>query len=239
MSLSELIRGVEDHEKTLSVFNSDPETVETLRAQFGDRNLTVRGGSTESGTPKSYVVLSQNEEFVTAANVEHVLATGDGADPEFGAPGGRPILEHLDETMFTSYDTEQMIAASREIKHRAWRLGEGQLHAGFQKLSILRPQIDVYEQLASKEGLNVDAYATPDEDVPDHEGDLTIHVERADEIRESWFVVFDGGGDDVNKCALVAEEREPREFYGFWTYDPGTVDWVLEYLDASYGLVEQ
>ena len=238
MSLSELIRGVEDHEKTLSVFNSDPETVETLRTQFGDRNLTVRDGSTESGTPESYVVLSQNEEFVTAANVEHVLATGDG-ESEFGASGGRPILDHLDETMFTSYDTEQMIAASREIEDRAWRLGEGQLHAGFQKLSILRPQIDVYEQLASKEGLNVDAYAAPDEDVPDHEGDLTIHVERADEIRESWFVVFDGGGDDVNKCALVAEEREPREFYGFWTYDPGTVDWVLEYLDASYGLVEQ
>ena len=238
MSLSELIRGVEDHEKTLSVFNSDPETVETLRTQFGDRNLTVRGGSTESGTPESYVVLSQNEEFVTAADVEHVLATGDG-EPEFGARGGRPILEHLDETMFTSYDTEQMIAASREIEDRAWRLGEGRLHAGFQKLSILRPQIHVYERLASKDGLQVDAYATPDEDVPDHGGDLTIHVERADEIRESWFVVFDGGGDDVNKCALVAEERDQREFYGFWTYDPETVDWMLEYLGTSYGLIEQ
>ncbi|PSQ24854.1 histidine kinase [Halobacteriales archaeon QS_9_67_17] len=239
MSLSELIRGVEAHEKTLTVFNSDPETVETLRAQFGDRNLTVRGESTESGTPKSYVVLSQDETFVTAADIEHVLATSDGADPEFGASGGRPILDHLDETMFTSYDTEQMIAASREIEDRAWRLGEGQLHAGFQKLSILRPQIDTYEQLASKEGLNVDAYAVPDEEVPDHDGDLTIHVERAEEIRESWFVAFDGGGDDVNKCALVAEEREPREFYGFWTYDPETVDWVLEYLETSYGLVEQ
>ena len=239
MSLSELIQCVEAHEKTLTVFNSDPETVETLRAQFGDRNLTVRGESTESDTPKSYVVLSQDETFVTAADLEHVLATGDGADPEFGASDGRPILNHLDETMFTSYDTEQMIAASREIEDRAWRLGEGQLHAGFQKLSILRPQIDVYEQLASKEKLNVDAYAAPDEEVPDHGGDLTIHVERAEEIRESWFVVFDGGGDDVNKCALVAEEREPRAFYGFWTYDPETVDWVLEYLETSYGLVEQ
>ena len=78
MSLSELIQGVEAHEKTLTVFNSDPETVETLRAQFGDRNLTVRGESTESGTPKSYVVLSQDETFVTAADLEHVLATGDG-----------------------------------------------------------------------------------------------------------------------------------------------------------------
>ena len=75
--------------------------------------------------------------------------------------------------------------------------------------------------------------------MPRHDTDLTIHVERSDEIRESWFVVYDGGGVDVNKCALVAEEREPRSFYGFWTYDPETVDWLLEYLSETYGLVAQ
>ncbi|MFB6118290.1 DICT sensory domain-containing protein [Halosegnis sp.] len=240
MSLSELITGVEDHEKTLTVFNSDADTVETLRAQFGDRNLTVRGESTESGTPESYVVLSQDEEFVTAAAVKDVLGGRDQPDPGFDSESYRPILDHLDETMFTSYDTEQMIAASREIEDRAWRLGAGELYAGFQKLSILEPQMDVYERLSSKDDLSVHAYATPDtESVPDHGSNLTIHVERAEEIRDSWFVVYDGGGDDVNKCALVAEEREPRAFYGFWTYDPETVDWLLQYLRATYGLIEQ
>ena len=58
-------------------------------------------------------------------------------------------------------------------------------------------------------------------------------------------------------CALLAGERlqaqalksrleshyderiEPRSFYGFWTYDPDTVDWIVDYLETSYGLVEQ
>ncbi|MFC7236179.1 DICT sensory domain-containing protein [Halosegnis marinus] len=239
MSLTELIRGVEDHEKTLTVFNSDADAVETIRAQFGDRNLTVTGESTPSGTPGSFVVLSKDDEFVTAASISEVLSDRADTDPEFAEDAYRPILDHLDETMFTSYDTEQMIAASREIEDRAWRLGKGELHAGFQKLSILSPQMDVYEQLASKEGLKVHAYAAPDTEVPDHDTDLTIHVERADEIRESWFVVYDGAGVDVNKCALLAEEREPRSFYGFWTYDPETVDWILDYLETSYGLIEQ
>ncbi|MDZ7746087.1 MAG: DICT sensory domain-containing protein [Halobacteriales archaeon] len=236
MSLTELIRGVEAHEKTLTAFNSDDETVDSLRTQFGDRNITVRGETTPSG-PDSYVVLSQESEFVTAASIGDVL--GDDTQRELESDIYRPILDYLDETMFTSYDTQQMIAASREIEDRAWRLGTGELHAGFQKLSILSSQMDIYKQLAAKDGLEVHAYAAPDEDVPQHDTDLTIHVERSDEIRESWFVVYDGGGVDVNKCALVAEERDPRSFYGFWTYDPETVDWLLEYLNETYGLVAQ
>jgi DICT domain-containing protein len=240
MSLTELIRGVENHEKTLTVFNSDDDVVETLRAQFGDRNLTVESERSDR-TPASFVVLSSDDEFVTAASLPSVLAdeSAEETEPEFDSETYRPILDHLDETMFTSYDTDQMVAASREIEDRAWRLGKGELHAGFQKLSILGPQMDVYERLASKDGLDVHAYAAPDADVPEHDSPLTIHVERAEEIRESWFVVYDGAGIDVNKCALLAEEREPRSFYGFWTYDSETVDWILDYLRQSYGLVEQ
>ncbi|WP_255149974.1 DICT sensory domain-containing protein [Halorarius halobius] len=239
MSLTELIEGVESHEKTLQVFNADPDTVDTLRAQFGDRNLTVRGEETPSGEPSAFVVLSKDGEFVTGVSVGEVLPEDREADPGFEADSYRPILDHLDETLFTSYDTEQMISASREIEDRAWRLGKGELHAGFQKLSILEPQMDVYQRLAEKDGLDVHAYAAPDQDVPTHDTDMTIHVERADEIRDSWFVVYDGAGVDVNKCALLAEEREPRAFYGFWTYDPDTVDWLVDYLQTSYGLVEQ
>jgi hypothetical protein len=244
MSLTELITGVEEHEKTLTVFNADAEAVEAVRERFHDRNLTVRTERTESGRPRAFVVLStggetEEESFVTAASLEDVLGAGDPTEPGFDDASYRPILDHLDETMFTSYDTRQMVAASREIEDRAWRLGKGSLHAGFQYLSILEDQMDVYERLASKERLDVHAYAYPDQEtVPKHDTDLTIHVERSAEIEDSWFVAYDGGGVDVNKCALLAEEREPRAFYGFWTYDPDTVDWIVDYLERSYGLVE-
>ena len=239
MSLTELIAGVEDHEKTLQVFNADAETVSTLREQFHDRNLSVSAERTPSGKPDSFVVLSDDGEFVTAADIETVLSTDNvRTEPGFEGEPYRPILDHLDETMFTSYDIGQMVAASREIEDRAWRIGKGSLHSGFQRLSILREQMDIYEQLAERGSLDVHAYAAPDTDVPDHDTDLTVHVERSDEIERSWFVAYDGAGVNVNKCALLAEERETRTFYGFWTYDPTTVDWIIEHLESTYGLLE-
>ncbi|WP_178916731.1 DICT sensory domain-containing protein [Natronomonas gomsonensis] len=240
MSLSELITGVEDHEKRLTVYNAPDSAASSLREQFRDRNLSVSAERTPSGKPTSFVVLSEDDTFVTAANLQEVLDPDDSeTDPGFDGEAYRPILDHLDETMFTSYDIEQMVAASREIEDRAWRVGKGTLHSGFQQLSILEDQMDIYEQLAEKGSLNVHAYGAPDTDVPEHDTDLTIHVERADEIERSWFVVYDGAGVNVNKCALLAEEREPRAFYGFWTYDPDTVDWIIDHLESTYGLVEQ
>jgi hypothetical protein len=240
MSLSELITGVEDHEKRLTVYNAPEDAVSALREQFRDRNLSVSAERTPSGRPTSFVVLAKDDTFVTAADLEEVLDPDTGeTDPGFEGEAYRPILDHLDETMFTSYDIEQMVAASREIEDRAWRVGKGALHSGFQQLSILEDQMDIYEQLAGKGSLDIHAYGAPDTDVPEHDTDLTIHVERADEIERSWFVVYDGAGVDVNKCALLAEEREPRAFYGFWTYDPDTVDWIIDHLESTYGLVEQ
>ena len=238
MSFTELIAGVEDHKKTLTVFNADDATISTLGERFHDRNLTVSGERTPSGRPTAFAVLSEDDEFVTAADIETVLAEEGESDPGFEGDSYRPILDHLDETLFTSYDIEQMVAASREIEDRAWRIGKGSLYSGFQRLSILSEQMDIYEQLAGKETLDVHAYAVPDADVPEHDTDLTIHVERSDEIERSWFVAYDGAGVDVNKCALLAEEREPRSFYGFWTYDPSTVDWIIDHLESTYGLLE-
>jgi len=232
MSLTELIAGVEAHEKTLTVYNATESDVETLREQFQDRNLSITAERTPSGKPTSFAVLAKDDGFVTAASVADVLGKHTSeTTPDFEEKAYRPILDHLDETMFTSYDIGQMVAASREIEDRAWRVGKGALHSGFQQLSILAGQMDIYEQLAEKDGLSVHAYAAPDAAVPAHDTDLTIHVERTEEIERSWFVVYDGAGIDINKCALLAEEREPRTFYGL-------VDWIIEHLERTYGLVE-
>jgi DICT domain-containing protein len=239
MTLSELIAGVEDHQKTLTVFNADEAVTEELRSRFADRNVRVRTESTPSGKPGEFVTLSGDGEVVTATGLSDLQAMLEDEGKVVGLADSpyRTILDHLDETMFTSWSIEKMVAASREIEDRAWRVGEGQLHAGFQYLSTLRGELPVYERLGSK-NLDVHAYAVPDEDPPDHEG-FTLHLERSEEIERSWFVVFDGNGVDENKSALLAEEREPRQFYGFWTYDPDTVDWIIEYLDSTYGRLEQ
>jgi len=239
MSLPELIAGVEDHEKVLTVFNADDDVVSDLAEHFADRNVTVTDEATVSGRPGEFLTLSDGDGVIAAANLEDFQTRVNRTDVPIGVEKTpyRPILDELDETLFTSWSIDQMMTATREIEDRAFRVGEGALHAGFQYVSTLAGELEVYERLGER-GLDVHAYASPDEEPPANEH-FTLHIERAAEISESWFVVFNGGGDETQKCALLAEERAPREFYGFWTYDPGTVDWIIEYLESTYGMIEQ
>jgi len=267
MSLIELIAGVEAHEATLTVFNADPAVTEALREHFADRNVRIVEDQTASG-PEAFAVLARDGEFVTAATVDELLprpggdakprdgGSGDGkprdgepgdGGPEEGEPGGgdrsdrrvgKPVLDHLDETMFTSYSRADMVAASREIEDRAWRVGDGELHAGFQTLDVLTGEADTYDLLGEKERLDVHAYAADEGEAPDVEH-YAVHVGETAEIRETWFVAYDGGGYDDAKCALLAEERAPGEFYGFWSYDPETVGYIIDYLTERYGGSEQ
>jgi hypothetical protein len=247
MSLIELIAGVEAREATLTVFNADPAVTETLREHFADRNIRIVDERTEAG-PEAYAVLSRDGAFVTAVAVDELLpgrAGGDAADdepsddglgpPDQGRVGG-PILDHLEETMFTSYSRADMVAASREIEDRAWRVGDGELHAGFQTLDVLSGESDTYDLLGEKSDLDVHAYAAAEGDAPTVEH-YTVHTGRTAEIRETWFVAYDGGGYDGAKCALLAEERAPGEFYGFWSYDPETVEYIIDYLTDQYGVL--
>ena len=242
MSLIELIAGVEAHEATLTVFNADPAVTDELKEYFADRNIRIAEDQTASG-PKAFAVLARDGEFITAVTVDELLpqpggnGTGESAAGEAGAREGRvgePVLDHLDETMFTSYSRADMVAASREIEDRAWRVGDGELHAGFQTLDVLTGEADTYDLLGEKDRLDVHAYAAGEGDAPDV-GQYTVHVGKTAEIRESWFVAYDGGGYDDAKCALLAEERAPGEFYGFWSYDPETVDYIIDYLTDRYG----
>ncbi|RRJ29125.1 DICT sensory domain-containing protein [Halocatena pleomorpha] len=233
MTLTELIAGVEAHRKTLTVFNATESEITALRDHFSDRNIDVQGEQTPAG-PQRYVVLSKGDDFVTATSIDSVLGTdGTASQPA----SYRPILDHLDETTFTSYDMDQMGAASHEIEDRAWRIGSGTVYAGFGTVSALEFRIDAYERLADKKPLSVHLYAFPDSEIPTHD-DVTVHLERSEEIRTTWFVAYDGDGADTNKCALLAEEREPDTFYGFWTYDPDTVNWIIDHVVTNYTITD-
>lgn len=229
MALRELITDVEARRMTLTVVNTAASTVEEIREQYADRNLEIRR-ETFDGDPRQFAVLSRDGEFVTALGLEEVRA-----------PPGTPltVLDHLDETLFTSYSIRQMFLASREIEDRAWRVETGELHAGFQTVSILETQTEAYNRLGEHTDLSVHAYAAPVEGAsPPNHDHYALHVEPAAEIRETWFVVYDGGGIDENKCALLAEERDERSFYGFWSYDPDTVEYLLRYLRSTYSHLE-
>ena len=179
-------------------------------------------------------MLHDGERFLAAGPVEpaHRSLAFDPAafsGESLESDGYPEILEHAATTASTSYDKRRMILASREIETRAWQVGNGELYAGFRRLSVMRHQWDVYAKLA-RTGVAVHAYGAPDWTPPDAEADtMNFHGREDAEVKESWFVVFDGDGDDTHKAALVSEKRDPGEFYGFWTYEPDLVNEVVAY----------
>jgi len=236
MSLRELIADIEARTMTLTVINTPDSIVADLRKQYDDRHLTI-DTRTLSEEPEQFAILSREGAFVTAVSLDDIYRPPDAAQSTATGVERSPLLDHLDETLFTSYSIEDMFMASREIEDRAWRIGSGELHAGFQTLSVLDGQTEAYNQLGEHTSLSVHTYAAPVSDspiVPDHE-QFTLHIEHDEEIQKTWFVAYDGDGVDENMCALLAEERGDREFYGFWTYDAKTVEYLIGYLKTTYG----
>ena len=97
--------------------------------------------------------------------------------------------------------------------------------------SGLVPEV-LHTDLAGR-GLDVHTYGVPDTTPPKLDG-IRLHAVDADEIAATWFVVYDGGGDDAQKTALIAEGRDDSVFYGAWTYDLGIVDAAVDYLERAY-----
>jgi DICT domain-containing protein len=238
MGLFELIAAVDDEAKTLTVFNPEAGVATALRQHFADRNLAIEEAESDAG-PRNYAVLSRDDQFLAAIDVSDVLGERTGVEPGFTRETYEVVLDELDETMFTSYDTERMVAASKEIEDRAWRGAAGELHAGFQTCERFASQADVYDNIARRGSLDVHVYAHPQgSDDFEPPSEPTLHLSTATEIHDTWFVAFDGGDVEEAKCALLAEERMPGSFYGFWTYDPETVDAIIDHLRSTYAVAE-
>jgi DICT domain-containing protein len=239
VTLSQIIEAINDHEKELLVFNceSAEAIVEDLSEYFQSQNVRIDAVTTASGRPTNVAVLSDRDTVLSVVDCWTLRELLDGVATDQDTTGVadadyEPILGHLKETTFTAYDTEQMLYTSREIEDRARRVRGGTIHAGFQRLSRLAEEASIYADLAAG-GLDVHAYGTPDQPPPDIDG-VTAHAVDNVEIAETWFVVFDGGGTDSQKTALLAEERGAGSFYGAWTYDPTIVDSILDHLEAAY-----
>jgi DICT domain-containing protein len=117
----------------------------------------------------------------------------------------------------------------------------GALHVTFQSRAAFGPQSEVYERLVETSDLTVHVYAPEDWTSADPEpewtpptGGINWHHGDTEELRETWLVAYDGGTDDTQKCTLVAFEEREDEYRGFWTYDPGLVDEIIDYLRWTY-----
>jgi hypothetical protein len=231
-SLQNIVKQVEASAPTLTLYNADldEEVGRDVRSYFDVQSVNLRRAATDDGRPRNFFVLHDGDEFVEAAPFRDVYAAIRPDSPLLNQsdPGEidyPDLLRAVDETVFTDYGRRRMTLASREIEEYAYRHG-GTLHAGFQELSNVKPQRRLYRNIADAD-VDTHLYGAPDWTVPDGHA---LHEYEDPEITRSWFVVLDGPDED--KRALLAEERQSGEFYGFWTFRSDIVDVILARLGA-------
>lgn len=191
-----------------------------------------------AGFPEGFVVVRDADgEFHGALGTDQLdpIVSPETQPPwEIAADAVDPtaVFSFLANTIFTAYDRRRMLAAAREIEERAWRADAGQLFAGFQRVEAFEDQRYVYERFVRETDVPVRLFVAEawDESLDA----LPIVSDAGDEIGAFWFVLFDGGESRYDACGLLAEEREPGSFYGFWTYEPARVAEIVTYLRTEY-----
>ena len=231
-TLSESIDRIETDRKAIRVCNvADDADLARLESFFEPHDVDFRVVD-RPNRPAGVVDLLADGQRITSSPLEAVRRYVRVWDESMaaGLRAERPtVFTRLRDNYFDSYDKRRMIMASRIVEFRAWNVGSGTLHAGFQRLSKLESQSGVYRNLASS-NVDVHVYGQPDRE-PLGDLDLTVHRSRDEEVTRHWWVAYDGAGDDDEKIVLLAQEREPNQFYGFWSERPHVVDDVLERMD--------
>jgi hypothetical protein len=237
MTLSTVVDDVTGSTQTLTIYDpEDQEAVSQISDHFEVQSVSVEVAETSDG-PGGFAVLHEEGEFLAAADLEELRAAVTFDSGLLDATGFDEVaypdlLGEVDDTTFTAYGKRRMILASREVEERSWYARGGELHSGFQQLSLLSEQWELYTRIADR-GVDVHVYGEPDWEPPTTDS-ITVHASDDPEILSVWFVAFESPESDGD-CALVADEREPNVFRGFWTFDDAVVAEVFDYLRDEYG----
>jgi len=241
-SLREILDDVRTDAPTLTVVNYDGQlgALDVVDQYFDRHGVAVRRASLDVDQPHSVALLHRGDDLLASESVTALLGAIDiesAAEGDFEERRTSDLLEQLDRSVFgaAAADKSLLIDVSHNVELLANRNGTGRLHAGFQELSNLvdyEQASRIYERLSAS-GVDVHVYGAPDAttSLPG----VTVHEVTTDEMAESWFVVYDGGGDPDQQAALLSRELgDSGEFEGFWTYHSDIVRRIDGYLDATY-----
>ncbi|HET7323669.1 MAG TPA: DICT sensory domain-containing protein [Halococcus sp.] len=241
MSFAALIDTMTATDIQVCVYNYDgSEAAITDIASYFDIAADDVSRKRASDKPDALAVITAGDDLLLEARVSAlfraVTTTVEvlrNVNPNEPLPSD--LLVSLTDATFTSHDRRRLLVASRHIERRVHRVGSGTLYASFQHLSRLANDLPTltYYNLLARAGVDVYVYGVPDEKLANADAITVIETE-SDEIASTWMVAFDGDGDDDEKAALVAKERAPNDWRGFWTFDSATVDDVIEYTTATY-----
>jgi hypothetical protein len=201
---------------------------ESVEGWFDSHGPDLERRSLPDGGPESFVVVERDGAFAGALGTAELSWL---LEPPIVRPGDRngvsegyrALFDALDDTVFTAMTRRELLAVSREIEDRAYRVGTGVLRVGFQTAAAFDAQLDAYRALATETALEIHVYGVDPSERPQPgiEG-ITCHG-GSDAIDRYWALAFDGGGDDGRACGLLAQERSAG-YDGFWTDDAAIVE---------------
>lgn len=232
MTFASLIDEVRERNRTVTVYRrGDPTEIETWLANHG---VAVESRPLPVGGPDAFMEIKTDGEtvgIIAVDAVEQLLTPpirrpGDRHDI---SEGYRVLFEMLERTVFSGMTRRELLAVSREIEDRAFRVGDGTLRVSFQTLSTFRSQLDVYRALGTETSLDIHVYGVGDWTPPSIPG-VTYHADGTARVDPYWVLAYDGGPAATQACGLVAEERGD-EYTGFWANDFATV----EHIAAAFG----
>lgn len=210
----------------------DVDEVE-LPPQDDDLVVLVEDGDFVASSP-----LSELEESILFVNSD-IYVTGTVGLDALTVPD---VVSDLDEVPFELKGYPEslkekflLITVSRHIEQAAYDSGDGLLRSSFQRLSRIEDEIgtrSVYWTLDDEQALDVHVYGVPDWTPPPERG-LVAHGGYTPAFRKTWFVVFVPDDPGGRHAALVAVERDPRNWRGFWTYRPEFVREINRYIERT------
>jgi hypothetical protein len=149
-SLSEQFDAVAARRRTLTVYADEPRP--EIASHFEGWTVEVRFDRLPVGAAAGFVTVRQGTEFLGSVDLRLLGPLLERPAPgTVGTADERPldaVLALLDDTTFRTFDRRQLLAVSREIEDRAWRVGSGGLHAGFQDRAAFDAQQAVYARLS-------------------------------------------------------------------------------------------
>ena len=232
--LDSLIADIQNTDQQFTVYRSgDPPEIEHWLATHG---VTIRSRPLPPHWPSPFIEIKTNGEVVGVIGVDAIERL---IEPPLVMPGERDgvskgyrvLFDILEKTMFSGMSRRDLLAISREIEDRAFRVGNGTLKVSFQTFSTFRSQTEVYRTLATETDLDIHIYAIEDWTPPAIPG-ITYHTDAAEQFEPYWVVAYDGGTDETQACGLVGKERS-GEFTGFWTNDSTVIEEITRTLDTS------
>ncbi|WP_126663069.1 DICT sensory domain-containing protein [Haloterrigena salifodinae] len=237
MTLSDYFDRLEAPARTVTIYAPQPRPAiaDRIETETGVDTVDYRSLPAAATTKEGFLVVREvaektSDEPASAEDGEFVAAIGLEAAREFLEPpivapwaetddgAYRRVIEVFEATVWQALDRRQLLAISREIEARAWRVGSGTLRVSFQRAAALEAMAPVYVRLAGESTLDVHAYVADEWDRPSIPG-VTVHADAGPEIGTFWVLAFDGGGDELRTGGLIARERADETFEGYWTDD--------------------